>query len=356
MPTPPLTDETLRETRIALKQCGGSIRATAKHLGIGRNALKNRLRHAEARGIEGPYAEFSTPPLPSGEMPIEELLEMRERESARIAEREKALELVPVQIKTPGPIGIALFGDPHIDDPGCDFARLREHTELVRNTEGLFAACVGDLQNGWIGRLTYKYADQQATARQAWQLVEWWVEQLAPWMLWIVEGNHDLWVHGINRLSPLNWIKNFTYGLVEPDALSLALHLPDVVEPYTFLCRHQFKGNSQWNETHGIAKAAQMGRAYDVLCAGHFHKSGYQMIKHPMSGRVSHCVQIASYKIHDPYARSLDFADKTMFECPVMVIDPSEPDERYRVTFHPNPVEGARVLTWKRGEWAANRA
>ena len=61
--------------------------------------------------------------------------------------------------------------------------------------------------------------------------------------------------------------------------------------------RHMFKGNSMWNTAHGVAKAAQMGWKDHILTCGHTHVSGYQVIKDPASGLISHALQVASFKI-----------------------------------------------------------
>ena len=113
-----------------------------------------------------------------------------------------------------------------------------------------------------------------------------------------------------------------------------------------------FKGNSMWNTAHGVSKAAQMGWKDHILTCGHTHVSGYQVLKDPASGLISHAMQVASFKIHDSYADKLGLDDKNIFNAPVTIIDPKYDDDDNRlVTTIFNPYEGAEYLNYKRQQW-----
>lgn len=114
--------------------------------------------------------------------------------------------------------------------------------------------------------------------------------------------------------------------------------------------RHQWRGNSQWNTAHGISKASQMGWDDDIMVGGHTHVSGYQVIKNAKSGVISHCLQVASYKVHDEYAERLGLSDKSIFNCPVTIIDPYATDPVNVVHTCFDPYEGADYLKWKRSK------
>ena len=82
------------------------------------------------------------------------------REFDRKHEAKEARRLVTVPVKLDGPFGVALFGDPHVDDPGTDIRLLESHMNIVRRTKGLMAGNVGDYSNNWIGRLARLHAEQ----------------------------------------------------------------------------------------------------------------------------------------------------------------------------------------------------
>jgi hypothetical protein len=111
--------------------------------------------------------------------------------------------------------------------------------------------------------------------------------------------------------------------------------------------RHDFAGGSQWNPAHGSMKAALLGVRDHILVNGHKHVSGYGVVKDPHSGIVSHCLQVASYKLFDRYAREKGFRDQHISPCAVTVIDP-EATEASKVQVFWEPEPAAEYLTWLR--------
>ena len=136
------------------------IAALAKHKGIrtmaaaelklSERGLLRRLAAMRGAGLEvhattyqnrnqPPTADFEFTPLPDDDIPIEQLIEQRKRKFTYKREHEEASKLIPIRIKIGGPIGLLHFGDPHVDDDGCDIEAIERHTALVNATEGLFA-------------------------------------------------------------------------------------------------------------------------------------------------------------------------------------------------------------------------
>lgn len=311
----------------------------ADYPGLGKPRIRVPAR------TEKPF-EFN--PLPSSMMDIEDLLERRRREFNRIHEAKMARKLIPVRIKMDGPIGIAHFGDPHVDDPGTNIPLLERHVQIVNDTEGLFGANVGDTQNLWIGRMARLYGEQSTSAAESWKLAEWLVTSVS-W-IYLIAGNHDLWA---GAGDPIQWIARQQGNLYEAHGARLALTFSNGRE-VRVNARHDFQGHSMWNTAHGPSKAAQIGWRDHILTCGHKHTSGYAPVKDPASGIISHAIRAASYKWHDRYADEKGLPDQNMFECPVTIIDP-DADERRLVTVIFDPEEGAEYLTWKRQKWASNR-
>ena len=361
------TDDQLRE---AYRRFGNQTTKIANELGISTrrvNARMRRLGIPTLSAIGGvprkkPYLlpkgeavpnvsalarvaapnEFSVAELPDDDIAVEDLVEHRIKQFERKRERHEASRLVDVRVNIDGPIGLMVFGDPHVDDDGCDLALLREHSDLT-HIEGVFGCNIGDTQNLWVGRLAKLWAEQSTSASQAWKLAEWFINR-TRW-LWVIAGNHDLWA---GAGDPLKWIcrqKGVTYQSSE---IRIALRFPNDRAVYVN-ARHDFAGHSQWNPAHGVMKAATMGVRDHLLLSGHKHVSGYGVLKDPESGRACHAVQIASYKIFDRYAMERGFRDQSMSPCAFIVIDPDLPDD------HPDlvkvfwdPKEGVRYLNWRR--------
>lgn len=286
--------------------------------------------------------EFVVAEVPDDDVPVEDLVEHRIKQFERKKARHEATKLVPVQVKLRGPIGLLVFGDPHVDDDGTDLALLRSHSDLTQ-IEGVFGCNIGDTQNLWVGRLAKLYAEQSTSAAQSWRLAEWFVNR-TRW-LWMIGGNHDLWA---GAGDPLKWIARQAGVVYQASEMRIALKFPNGRE-VVVNARHDFAGHSQWNPAHGVMKAASMGLRDHLLICGHKHVSGYGVLKDPDTGRACHAVQVASYKLYDRYAQEKGFRDQSLSPCAFVVIDPALPDN------HPDlikvfwdPVAGVDYLQWAR--------
>lgn len=259
---------------------------------------------------------------PSSDLTGDELVQRREEDFQRRLAYEEGRKLIEARVLDHGPVGIVHLGDPHLDDDGTDWPRLRHDIALIQHAEGLYAATVGDATNNWVGRLAHLYGQQSTTAREAWILAEWMFNQLKGRWLYVIGGNHDAWS---GDGDPLQWITGSVDALYESSEARIRVAFPSGLA-ITVNARHDFKGDSQWNPTHGPMKAAQLGIRDDILICGHKHKSGYSPIKDPESGKICHCIQVASYKRYDRYAREKGFRDQSLSPCVVTVIDPDATD------------------------------
>ena len=282
--------------------------------------------------------------------PVEELIAERVRKYDLKKTNNEYRRLINIKIKIDGPIAIAHFGDPHVDDDGTDLSQLFRDADTVNKTEGMFAGNVGDLQNNWVGRLTHLWSAQSTSAKEAWKLTEYFVNSV-PW-LYLIAGNHDCWS---GNGDPLEWIMRGHGGVFEYHGARINLIFPNK-RKVRINSRHNFKGHSMWNTAHGVARAVQTGWRDHILTCGHTHVSGYQVLKDPSSGLVSHAIRCGSYKIFDRYAEEKGLPDQNVFNCPVTIIDPSYADDDNRlITTIFDPQEGAEYLTWKRKRYASNK-
>ena len=87
------------------------------------------------------------------EIDVEDLVEERLKKFERKTVKKEAEKCFPIKVLKDGPIAIAHFGDPHVDDDGTNLGLLLKHAELVAKTDGMFGGNVGDVQNNWVGRL-----------------------------------------------------------------------------------------------------------------------------------------------------------------------------------------------------------
>lgn len=333
----------LRKVLAALEKYGSKA-AAAEALGMNRVTFMGRLNRAISLGLTAePTKDFEVAPLPDELPSASELLARRKKAFSRKREAKEARELIPVTVNIDGPFGVVHMGDPHVDDDGTDLALLERHVSVINKTHGLFAGNVGDYSNNWIGRLARLYGDQSLSAAEAWVLVEWLIGSVR-W-LYLVGGNHDCWS---GAGDPVKWMTHQANTLYQHHGVRLALKCPNgrVVR---INARHDFQGHSQWNTAHGPAKAAQMGWRDHILTCGHKHTSGYQVLKDPATGLLSHALRVGSYKTFDRYADEKGLPNQNFTVAPVTIIDPQYDDSDPRmVTVIFDPEEGAEYLTWKR--------
>jgi len=350
-----LSPKQLQDTLDLYEQCGRNEQRLADKLDVARTTAAHRLREAKrwqnSGGATEPPPKFKIDPLPDHDISAEELIEHRKRQFAKRHEAETARKLIPINIKMGGPIGIVHFGDPHVDDDGCDIARLEQDLNTTRETEGLYGANLGDLQNNWIGRLARLWAEQSTSASQAWKLVEWMVGSV-DW-LYIIAGNHDAWS---GSGDPVKWMMKTQSGLYEAHGARVALKFPNS-KIVRINARHDFSGHSMWNPNHGPMKATQGGWRDHLLTCGHKHVSFLSgPLKDPSTGVLSWAVRCAGYKVHDRYATENHLPDQNAFSACVSIIDPDYADDDTRLmTVIPNVQEGAEFLTWKRAKWSQSK-
>jgi hypothetical protein len=304
-----------------------------------RAGLLDGLR-VEVSSIEA----FTVQELPSAEGPIEDLIDRMAVQFQRQKVAREARTLIQVQVNIEGAYGICHMGDPHLDDNGCDWTTLRRHIEVIKRTEGLFGANVGDYQNGWIGRLARLWANQSTSSRDAQRLVEWFVNEVR-W-LYLVGGNHDAYC-GVN--DPVKWFAGQVGALYEPHGLRLNLAQSDGSSVRVH-ARHNFSGTSMWNPTHGAAKKARFAWERDhIYTCGHLHHAGHQevLFDDGPDQFIAHAIRLGSYKVYDDHADANGF-DGVNIPAAVTVVNPTAKTQAGRVSFFWEPEAAADYLTFLR--------
>lgn len=378
MSAPRITREAAEHTLAVIHECmeegfpftgrGGNpadktaMSEAAKRLGMSTSTLRNRLYSMkDVYGLE-PSADrhipkrapFEIEGLPDdGEPSTESLIAtLAERHAKRKASNEAA-RLRQVRIHTPGPIAVAFFGDPHVDDPGCAWGDLERDVRLCRDTPGMFGIGVGDHRNNWVGRLMALYANQEVTAKQALQLIDWLFSQI-PWLL-NIGGNHDRWgsEHG-DVVELMHRLRGFD-GLYEDHGARLQLNLPNGADVKVHV-RHDFPGQSQFNGAHAMVRETLFNYRDHILACGHRHSSSYMPIWHNDPMRLCHGFRCGSYKDFDHYAKEKHFKEENWARTLVAIIDPDfagDPVRFIRPAF--SMEEASEYLTWRREKWSLGK-
>lgn len=341
-----LTDEQCLERLKAFKTFG-SYKAASEAIGINRQAIKHGVEAAKARGLDAPAEDLVFPDFPNDDVPIDKLLDLVEERSQLRIKSFDAHTWFPVKVNDDKPIGIMWFGDPHLDDNGCDWKLIRRHAHLCKTTPGLYGANIGDSSNNWAGRLAALYAKQDTSVKTARRFVEWFMlDSGIKWMLWLI-GNHDQWGDGSEILARMA-TKHKTQKIVCHDwEARFVLQFKNGCE-IRINAAHDFAGNSMWNPLHGPVKAARFGDHVDLLVCGHKHTWAISQWEMAEQGNVPVMIRAKGYKTNDDYARKLGFYEQKEGAAILTVIDPKAATKGGRVVPFADIEAGVEYLKWLR--------
>lgn len=341
----------------------GAVRKAAQRMGVSRSTLAGQLASAEMLyDLRPDPARYRAPtPEPAndafrfdvlpddGEPTAEDLIAALSVRHAKRKAHEDATKLRQVQVNIAGPIGLAFFGDPHVDDPGCAWGDLERDVRTVRDTPGFLAVDVGDDSNNWVGRLMKLYANQEVTSKQSLTLIEWLMMAL-PWLLRI-KGNHDEWNGEKGDVADYIHRLGHSIGGLESAGARLQLNLPSGASLRMHV-RHDFPGGSQFNPAHALVRETLFGHRDHILACGHRHTSGYMPIFHNDPRRLCHGFRCGTYKDFDRYAKDKGFQDGNWARAMAAVVDPDLAHDpvRYIKPFY-SLEDAAEYLTWRRAKW-----
>lgn len=318
-----------------------SIRGAAMSLGLERTAFRNSIRAYE-KAV--PNVEF--PDFPAHDLPIDRIIDsMKERTTLRRASYE-AHTWFPVKVNDKKPIGIMWFGDPHIDDDGCDWTLLSKHIELCKQS-GVYGVNIGDTTNNWAGRLVKKYADQETSAKTASRLAEWlMLDAGIRWLVFLL-GNHDAWGDGSAILAQMAK-RHGTQKLVLHDwEARFSLNFPNG-QQINIWAAHDFPGDSMWNPLHGPVKAARFGPDVHLLVCGHKHNWGVSQWELADKGTSPVMIRTRGYKFNDDYARRIGKTEQDSGSSIFTVINPHASTPEGRIIPFVDVETGANYLKFLR--------
>lgn len=329
----------------------GSAQAAEKALGLANDVIGRSLRTLAANAAENGYTPDvpHAPPLPPKDMPIEDLIAHREKAFEIRHAHNRAKLWRKFKVPNAGPYALMFFGDPHLDDDGCNLPLFKAHAKLAAETPNLYAVNIGDTTNNWTGRLARLWAEQDASSETAKRLVRHYlVDSGIPWFLWL-QGNHDMWDGPLGRSFFEGIMPNFVamhdwhakVTLCSPNGHELRLW-----------ASHNFKGNSIWNNLHGLERAAQMQDWAHLYVAGHHHDCGIRVGNNPHRRFIYNLLRVRGYKFDDSYADMHGFGEHEHGAAGVAVIDP-DADKVNAVTCFMDPFEAIEFLAFKRRKEAA---
>ena len=319
--------------------------AVAKDLGLSRSATQERMKRVSADLDHDAGVGIKYPHFPSEEMPTDDLLDHLSKRFEQRHKAKAARKWFPITVPESKPYGVLWFGDPHLDDDGCNWPMLRQHVKLAARTPGIYGANIGDTTNNWCGKLSALYSKQSTSKKDAHQLARWFLQDSGvSWLLWIL-GNHDLWDAGADvlkglRITPVpmeEWQAQFV--LKDQTGCQTKIH-----------ASHHFKGTSIWNNLHGAVRAVKLSEQADVYIQGHHHDYGLWHTENADRGFTAWLCKLRGYKHFDSHALRHGFPESQTGAAILQIVNPRFEDPSKRVMMYHDVFEGARYLTWLRSQ------
>ena len=337
--------ETAVETLRLLDKCS-TVTELAQKLGIGYSAARKRVERARKMYRDGVIDldsdKVDLPQFPDDDIPTEEIIASMEQRFSKRHAHSQAKRWFPIKVKIDGPFGIMWYGDPHLDNNGCNWPLLRKHIELHKKCPQLLAANLGDTTDNWVGRLMRLYAESDQSRGTAYRLTRWFlIESGIPWFLWI-DGNHCKWNEFVEWLRAINANKIFM-----DDRAQFVLRSPCGKE-WKIWAEHNFKGHSMWNSLHGPQKAAHMKDMAHLYINGHTHNWALHQEESASREFTYWLARARGYKFIDHYAEELGHFPQAEGASIVSVHDPNATSMAGFLTCFADPEEATDYLIWKR--------
>jgi len=342
----PVSDAEMARTYTVFVNNDRNIQRTAQKLGLSWHAVKNRIQ--QYNPAEGQDMGLEFPDFPPDSLPIENVIDRLKEQSKIRRTSYDAHTWFPVKVKDRKPIGINWFGDPHVDDNGCDWTLLHRHIELCKQP-GIYGVNIGDTTNNWAGRLISKYASQDTSVSTARRLAAWFLlDSGIKWLAFLL-GNHDQWGDGAAILTEMAK-RHGTQKIVLHDwEARFSLEFPNGFR-FNIWAAHDFPGDSQWNPLHGPVKAARFGPDVDLLVCGHRHNWGVSQWELADKGTTPTMIRTRGYKFNDDYARRIGKTDQTEGASVFTIINPEASTQSSRCMAFVDIDAGVEYLQWLRSK------
>ena len=310
------------------KRIEHSWNEVAEHFNITRETIRSAARKYRA-GHPAEFTEQDTPHLLEIEgvtaddyLPDEEDVYQRacvEYEKVRALYERKAHQHIDFDS---GPIAIVEVADLHAGDIGVDYERAFAEAEIIRETPGMYVITVGDMVNNFIiGTLSQARSGTRLSIPDEWALLRRYLKIIAPKWLLSVGGNHDQWttmLTGVDYFADIvGQIKSRV--IYDSDDVVFTLNVGDWSIPCR--ARHKWRGNSIYNVTHAIERAAKFDHDFLIGFGAHTHTGGYTRDIN-ISGEDGKALQAGTYKRIDGYMKRMGFAKPNPSTAVAIVIEP----------------------------------
>lgn len=206
---------------------------------------------------------------------------------------------------------------------GCDIASVFSDLEIIENTPNMFVNWLGDLTDNFISGWTLPINLQNTiTPQQQLNVAKLYLKRLSAKLKIFTAGNHDLWSSAETGIDPIfEYLMNLDTNLLY-DEHENVVNLIVGKQELLLKVRHQWRGYSIYNQTHGIERAHfQAGNGFDIGVGGHYHNSGLYREFTGSRGLTCAAINCGTYKVYDSYSKKIGFPATNDSKSIALVID-----------------------------------
>ncbi len=263
--------------------------------------------------------------------------------------RKKWLRRIPMPL---APFGVAVFGDMHADNKGCDLEQLK--TDLYAcQASGVRCINIGDTLDNfhWTGKLAPKQAANRMSDEEGLSVARWIIRDSGCIFDAHILGNHDAWAGGPYAHLFQEWARQAYHASKFYDwIVGLTYAWPG--GEYRLLAAHDFRGSSYINPLHSLFRRAREDGTFDGYVAGHRHNAADGSFENGFRGKRYDYARVGAYKKWDNYAHRGGFDQQAEGSSCMFVINPLADNLAGRCRVMPSIAEGLEFLEMKKRKYA----
>jgi hypothetical protein len=306
----------VKEVVEVFRQSSFNTSETARRLKVKRTTVRKSIQIAIRDGLlTEDEARQTTAPS------IEDYMSARSRKIAAYqAKKRKGDWRKPVMTTlTSEPYRLKIFGDPHLDNDGCNYELFEKHWLEMSVENRIFGICVGDWFDNWTRALAHLYQEHSTPPTDAWVCLEHLMEERGDALIAACSGNHDDWSQGPG-VDPIDLLMKRHGVLYRQGAIRVAVQ-HEGCEPMFWAIRHKWRGKSMYSAAHWAASHINVMWRDDLMVGGHIHQDDYRIVEGHDGTRCT-AVQVSAFKEIDSFADTHGFTGQKISPVWDVVIDP----------------------------------
>ena len=216
---------------------------------------------------------------------------------------------------------LVFTADHHLGDPGTDIRRAFDEAELVMEMPNTYMVTVGDMSDNFVlEKLRYARDKSVLSIPDEVTLIRRYMKLIAPKWVIAVAGNHEFFQevligYDFHRDQVATYAP---HALYDSDDCRVVVSVAGT--QFTGRIRHKWRGNSIYNDTQGIERAAKWDQDFMFGVGGHSHAAGL-IREFNLAGTTGIAALCGSYERIDAYARRLGFAKANHSTAVAIVFD-----------------------------------